>query len=272
MKRTVFFISDRTGITAEMMGDSLLSQFDGVEFRKISLPFVDSEKKALEAQAKINDAAEKTGDKPIVFNTTVLPEIKEIITNSNGLVLDFFSAFIGPLERTLGTQSNFTMGKAHAYDDTGNYDSRIEAVNYALHNDDGATTRYYDQADLILVGVSRCGKTPTSLYMALQFGIQVANYPFTDDDMENLSLPPMLKKHKAKLFGLTINAQRLHEIRTERRANSKYASLKQCQMEIREVEGLFRKERIPYITTTSKSVEEIATKIMVKTGHKRTSL
>ncbi len=254
-----------------MLGQSLLSQFEGVEFNKISLPFIDNEKKAAEARAKIDAAHQQEGVPPIVFDTIVTPEIRAIIMQSSGLVLDFFHTFIGPLEQALNLKSGFRVGKTHSYDEKGQYDSRIHAVNFALNNDDGATTRYYDEAELILVGVSRCGKTPTSLYMAMQFGIHVANYPFVEDDMENLSLPPMLKKYKKKLFGLSINAQRLHEIRTERRANSQYASLKQCQLEIREVEALFRKERIPYISTTSKSIEEIATKIMVKSGLKRTS-
>ncbi|WMS87582.1 posphoenolpyruvate synthetase regulatory kinase/phosphorylase PpsR [Pleionea litopenaei] len=270
MKRTVFFISDRTGITAEMLGQSLLSQFEEADFEKISLPFIDNEKKAIQAKEKIDTAAAK-GEQPIVFDTIVTPEIRKIIMESKGLVLDFFHTFIGPLENALGLKSGFRVGKTHSYDEKGEYDSRIDAINFALNNDDGATTRYYDKAELILVGVSRCGKTPTSLYMAMQFGIHVANYPFTEEDMEDLKLPAMLKKYKDKLFGLTINAQRLHEIRTERRANSQYASLKQCQLEIREVEALMRKERIPYITTTSKSIEEIATKIMVKSGLKRIS-
>ncbi len=254
-----------------MLGQSLLSQFDGADFTTVSLPFIDNEKKAIKAKEQIDQIAQETGDKPIVFNTIVIPEIRNIIMQSQGLVMDFFHTFIGPLEETLQMESSFKVGKTHSYDEQGKYDSRIEAVNFALNNDDGATTRYYDKAELILVGVSRCGKTPTSLYMAMQFGILVANYPFTEEDMENLTLPPMLKKYKHKLFGLTINGQRLHEIRTERRANSQYASLKQCQLEIREVEALFRKERIPYITTTSKSIEEIATKIMVKSGIKRMS-
>ncbi|PWK50925.1 posphoenolpyruvate synthetase regulatory kinase/phosphorylase PpsR [Pleionea mediterranea] len=271
MKRTVFFISDRTGITAEMLGQSLLSQFEEADFEKISLPFIDNEKKALEAKQKIDRAAEQGEAQPIVFDTIVTPEIRKVIMESKGLVFDFFHTFIGPLEDALGLKSGFRVGKTHSYDEKGQYDSRIDAVNFALNNDDGATTRYYDKAELILVGVSRCGKTPTSLYMAMQFGIQVANYPFTEEDMEDLKLPPMLKKYKHKLFGLTIKPHRLHEIRTERRANSQYASLKQCQIEVREVEALMRKEKIPYISTTSKSIEEIATKIMIKSGLKRIS-
>ncbi len=269
MKRKVFFISDRTGITAEMFGQSLLSQFEEIEFEENTLPFVDNIEKAETACKLILKAAEETGNKPIVFNTIVTPEIRQVIQQSNAMVLDFFETFIGPLETELGVNSGFRVGKTHSLGDGEAYDSRIDAVNFALNNDDGITTRHYNQADVILVGVSRCGKTPTSLYMAMQFGIKAANYPFTEDDMEKLKLPIDLKKHKHKIFGLTINPNRLHEIRTERRANSRYASLKQCQFEVREVEALYRREKLPWLNTTTRSVEELSAKIMAATGIKR---
>jgi len=269
MKRKVFFVSDRTGITAEMFGQSLLSQFEEIDFDENTLPFVDSIEKAEEAKAKIDAAEKESGIKPLVFDTIVTPEIRQIIQNSNAMVLDFFHTFIGPLEQELGVSSGFRVGKTHSVRDGEAYDSRIEAVNFALNNDDGVTTRHYNEADVILVGVSRCGKTPTSLYMAMQFGIKAANYPFTEEDMEKLKLPIDLKKQKHKIFGLTINPHRLHEIRTERRANSRYASLKQCQYEVREVEAMYRRDKIPWLNTTTRSVEELATKILATTGIKR---
>ncbi|TQV75253.1 kinase/pyrophosphorylase [Aliikangiella marina] len=269
MKRKVFFISDRTGITAEMFGQSLLSQFEAVDFEELTIPFIDTVEKAEEACRMISKAEEETQLRPIVFDTIVTPEIRAKIQSSGALVLDFFHTFIGPLETELGESSSFRVGKTHSLSNEQAYDHRIEAVNFALNNDDGVTTRHYASADVILVGVSRCGKTPTSLYMAMQFGVKAANYPFTEDDMEKLRLPPELKKFKNKIFGLTINAARLHEIRTERRANSRYASLKQCQYELREVESLYRREKIPFINTTSRSVEELSAKILAATGIKR---
>lgn len=269
MKRKVFFISDRTGITAEMFGQSLLSQFEEVDFDELTIPFIDSTDKAEEACRLIRKAEQETRLRPIVFDTIVTPEIRRVIQSSGALVLDFFHTFIGPLETELGESSSFRVGKTHSLSDEQAYDHRIDAVNFALNNDDGVTTRHYANADVILVGVSRCGKTPTSLYMAMQFGVKAANYPFTEDDMEKLCLPPELKKFKHKIFGLTINAARLHEIRTERRANSRYASLKQCQYEIREVESLYRREKIPHINTTTRSVEELSAKILAATGIKR---
>ncbi|MBI2379254.1 MAG: kinase/pyrophosphorylase [Gammaproteobacteria bacterium] len=270
MKRSVFFISDRTGITAEMVGNALLSQFETLEFDTKTIPFIDTADKAREAVAQINAAAERNGLRPVVFDTIVRPELREVIRTSNAMVMDFFAAFIGPLEEELAQKSSFTVGKLHGSVDSEAYTNRIDAVNYALTNDDGRTTRYYDQADLILVGVSRSGKTPTSLYLALQFGIRAANYPFTEEDMdEEILLPRDLRQYKDKLYGLSIDPARLHAIRTERRAGSKYASLPQCQYELKLVEELFRRERIPFVNTTSRSIEEIASKILADTGMKR---
>ena len=252
-----------------MFGQSLLSQFEDIEFDENTLPYIDSVKKAEEARDQIIAAEKECGVKPLVFDTIVTPEIRRVIQDSGAVVLDFFHTFIGPLEQELGVNSGFRVGKTHSLADGEAYDSRIEAVNFALNNDDGVTTRHYNEADVILVGVSRCGKTPTSLYMAMQFGIKAANYPFTEEDMEKFRLPIDLKKQKHKIFGLTINPHRLHEIRTERRANSRYASLKQCQFEVREVEAMYRREKLPWLNTTTRSVEELATKILAKTGIKR---
>ena len=269
MKRKVFFVSDRTGITAEMFGQSLLSQFEATEFDETTLPFIDSVDKAYEVCRILSKAQQESGLRLIVFDTIVTPEIRQVVQSSGALVLDFFHTFIGPLEKELEQSSSFRVGKTHSLADAAAYDSRIDAVNFALNNDDGITTRHYDKADVILVGVSRCGKTPTSVYMAMQFGIKTANYPFIEDDMDNLSLPPVLQKYKRKIFGLTINPNRLHDIRTERKANSRYASLKQCQREVREVESMYRRLKIEHLNTTSRSVEELAAKILASTGIKR---
>jgi regulator of PEP synthase PpsR (kinase-PPPase family) len=269
MKRKVFFVSDRTGITAELFGQSLLSQFKDTEFSQTTIPFIDTIEKAHEVCEQLKQAQQQTGLKAIVFDTIVTPEIRQVVQSSGALVLDFFHTFIGPLEKELKQSSGFTVGKTHSLENTDAYDSRIEAVNFALNNDDGITMRHYDKADVILVGVSRCGKTPTSLYMAMQFGIKTANYPFTEDDMDNLTLPPDLKKYKSKIFGLTINPNRLHDIRTERKSNSRYASLKQCQFEVREVESMYRRLKIEHLNTTTRSVEELAAKILASTGIKR---
>lgn len=270
MKRTVFFISDRTGITAELLGQSLTAQFeDDVKFTYHTIPFVDNEEKALAAVARINQTTIRDGVPPLVFETIVRPEIREIILKSEAILLDFFHTYIGPLEKELGVHSSFSVGKSHSTDDMQAYDTRMSAVNFALNNDDGANTQQYDKADIILVGPSRCGKTPTSLYLAMQFGIFAANYPFTEEDLPNIKLNSGLQKNKHKLYGLCIDPMRLHEIRTVRRPNSTYSSFQQCMYEAREIEALYRKENIPFINTTSRSVEELAVKIMSDTGIER---
>ena len=269
MKRTAFFISDGTGITAETLGQSLLSQFENIEFTKLLRPYVDTVEKARDMVQQINAAAERDGIRPIIFDTVVNSDIRNELANSNGYLIDIFSTFLAPLEQEIGDGSSYSVGKSHSIQHSGRYKDRIDAVHYAMDNDDGARTEHYDRADIILVGVSRCGKTPTSLYLALQSGIRAANYPLTEEDMERLQLPSALKPHKQKLFGLTIDPDRLTSIRHERRPNSRYASFAQCEFEVREVESLFRRENIPFVNTTTFSIEEISAKILVEMGIER---
>ncbi|MCZ8131578.1 MAG: kinase/pyrophosphorylase [Steroidobacteraceae bacterium] len=268
-KRTVFFVSDQTGVTAETMGHSLLTQFDALEFRAATLPFIANLDKAEEARRRIDAAAEAEGVRPIVFSTLVKDDVRDVVKRSNGLFLDFFDAFLGPLEAELQVKSSHATGRAHGMADLAAYTARINATNFALANDDGVHTRDYDRADVILVGVSRSGKTPTCLYMALQYGVYAANYPLTEDDLEAGGLPASLVPHKRKLYGLTIRPDRLQQIRTERRPESRYASAQQVAYEVRAAESLFERLGIPYIDTTDCSVEEIGSRILHKTGIER---
>lgn len=269
MKRTAFFISDGTGITAETLGQSLLSQFENIEFTKLLRPYVDTIEKAHDMVQQINAAAERDGARPIIFDTVVNNEIRDQLARSNGYMIDIFSTFLASLELELGDGSSYSVGKTHSILHNTHYKDRIDAVHFAMDNDDGARTQHYNEADIIVVGVSRCGKTPSCLYMALKYGIRSANYPLTEDDMERLQLPASLKPHKHKLFGLTIDPDRLASIRNERRPNSRYASFAQCEFEVREVENLFRRENIPHINSTHFSVEEISAKILVHMGIER---
>ena len=269
MKRTAFFISDGTGITAETLGQSLLAQFDNIDFRRLTRPYIDSVEKAHAMVQQINEVADTEQMRPIVFDTIVNAEIRDILATAKAFKVDIFSSFLAPLEEELEERSSYSVGKSHSITHSANYIERIEAVHFALDNDDGGRTRHYDSADIILVGVSRCGKTPTCLYMAMQYGIRAANYPLTEDDMESLRLPDSLKKYKEKLFGLTIDGDRLAAIRNERKPNSRYASYAQCEFEVREVEALFQRENINFINTTHFSVEEISAKILVEVGIER---
>jgi [pyruvate, water dikinase]-phosphate phosphotransferase / [pyruvate, water dikinase] kinase len=261
-KRHVFYLSDGTGITAQTMGQSLLSQFEGVEFITQALPYLDDEEKVEGAVAQIEACFDAHQTQPIVFTTIVQPKLKDIIHQSRALVLDFLQSFIGPLEKSLDQKSTHTIGRTHGMSDFNHYSRRIDALNFSLNTDDGACTHQYANADLILVGVSRCGKTPTSLYLSLHFGVFVANYPITEDDMDSFMLPKSLQPYKEKLFGLTIDVERLIAIRNERKPDSRYASLKQCNHEIKTVEKLLKRDKIPYLNSTHLSIEELSTKIM----------
>jgi regulator of PEP synthase PpsR (kinase-PPPase family) len=264
--RTVFFVSDQTGVTSETLGHSLLTQFDGLKFRGVTVPFINTPDKAKECVRRINLTAEVEGSKPIVFATMVQDNLRDIIDKSHGLVLDFFGAFIGPMERELGHASSHATGKAHGVADRRSYTRRIDAMNYALEHDDGSTTRDYSKADLILVGVSRSGKTPTCLYMALRYGVYAANYPLTEEEFEQGKLPPALVRHKERLFGLSITPERLQQIRQERRPESRYASAGQVSFELRSAAALFARYGIPHLDTTESSVEEIASAVLDRTG------
>ena len=270
-RRTVFFVSDRTGITAEMLCNSMLVQFDQFQFNRVTIPFVDSTEKVEEVINQINQIAEREGQRPIVFTSIVDEEAAEHVrSQANALTLDVFQVFISPLEAELKMRSSHAAGRSHGIANSHEYFARMEAINFTQAHDDGATTRDLSKAQVILVGVSRCGKTPTSLYLALQFGIRTANFPLTPDDFVDRKLPASIRPHKDKLFGLTIQAERLREIREERRPGSKYASLDNCRIEVREAEHLMERERIPMLDTTTKSIEEIATTILHRTGLRRT--
>jgi len=269
--RTIFFISDGTGITAETLGHSLLTQFEGVRLKQVRIPFVNTPEKAWECLDRLQEATRQDGARPIVFSTLVDRELNRIISNADTLCLNFFETFIVPLEAELGVKSTHTIGRTHGSIDTNDYKQRIEAINYTLSHDDGVTNQGLEQADVILVGVSRCGKTPTSLYLAMQFGVKAANFPLIPEDFERMKLPDSLIKHQEKLFGLTIQPERLNQIRSERRPNSKYASLENCRYEVKEAEKMMRGHGIRWLDSSTKSIEEISTTIMQEVKLERLS-
>lgn len=265
--RTAFYISDGTAITSEVFGHATLSLFP-VEFNHKTIPFVETEDKANEIKALINATAAKEGEKPFVFFTFVNYKLTEIIRSSNAITYDFLSTYSEKIESELNIAPVPKIHRTHSIHEK-SYDFRIDAVNYALMNDDGGNIKNYAEADIILIGVSRSGKTPTSLYLALQYGIKAANYPITEDDLESEGLPKCLMPYKHKLFGLTIDPERLAAIRDRRMANSKYASIRQCRIEVREVEMLYAKNKIAFLNSTHHSVEEISAKIISDTNLER---
>jgi len=263
VERSVFYISDGTAITAEVLGHAVMSQFP-VAMNSVTLPFVENVQRAQAVKGQINAIYQKSGIRPLVFFSIVTPDVREIIMQSDGFCQDIVQSLVAPLQEELGMAPAPVAHRTHGLtaSNLGKYDARIAAIDYALAHDDGISLRGLADAQVILLGVSRCGKTPTSLYLAMQFGVRAANYPFIADDMDNLKLPPALKEHQQKLFGLTIEPERLSAIRQERAENTRYASMRQCRMEVGEVEALFRTHQIRYLNSTNYSVEEIATKIL----------
>ncbi len=271
-QRSIFFISDQTGITAETLGRSLLTQFADVDFVQITLPFINDEEKVMQAIKQIERAAENSGEMSFAFSTLVQDELRDLFAEnfnpSKVLYMDFFQAFIEPMEIALNMKSSHQVGRSHSAN-TEAYTQRISAINFALSNDDGIRTDHYADADVILVGVSRSGKTPTCLFLALQYGIYAANYPLADENFEKATIPEVLKEHKRKLYGLNIDADRLAQIRSERKPDSRYASLQQVNFEVRQAAAIFRKFGIAHTETTNASVEEIASLILQQTDLQR---
>ena len=268
-RRTVFFVSDRTGITAEMLGNSLLSQFEGLSFHRQTIPFVDTPEKIDEILHRIDENAAAEGRRPLVFSSIVDDAMSAQLGRANALVLDLFQVFIAPLESELGAKSSHAAGRTHGIANSLEYFARMEAINFTQAHDDGATTRDLAKAQLILIGVSRCGKTPTALHLALQFGILTSNLPQTPDDFVDKSVPGSILPYRDKLFGLTIDPERLQQIREARRPASKYASLENCRYEVHQAEVLMQREKVATLDTTARSIEEIATTILHRAGLQR---
>jgi len=259
--RAIIFVSDGTGITAEMLGKGLLSQFDGISFRQVRFPFVDSIERAKDCVHAIREAHKQHGVRPLVVMTIMNPDISAMLHREDALVLDLFEAFIAPMEKELGTRSAHTVGRSHGQSGHG-YANRIAAISFAIAHDDGVSAAELNNADVILVGVSRCGKTPTSLYLSMQFGIRAANYPLIPEDFERDHLPNTLMPFRDKLFGLTIAPEQLHLIRQDRRPDSNYSALDTCRQEVAAAERMMRREGIKWFDMTSRSIEEVAVQII----------
>ncbi|MGB5834742.1 MAG: pyruvate, water dikinase regulatory protein [Thiohalocapsa sp.] len=262
MKRTVYYVSESTGITAETMGHSLLSQFDSVDFEQIYMPYINTDLRALALTRRMQEAYERDGARPIVFATMLNDEIATIVKTGNCYYMELFEGFVEPLSLELGVPPSRQSGRSHAITKPNSYTKRIDAINFAMANDDGIRPDNFQYADVVLVGVSRSGKTPTCLYLAMHYGLRSANYPITEEDFERGDLPTEVWQSKDKMFGLTIDPNRLQVIREERRPGSDYASMTRCQQDIREAQGMFKRLGVAVMNTTNQSIEEISSLIL----------
>ncbi len=262
MKRTVYFVSESTGITAETMGHALLSQFDTVDFEQVYMPYINTEARARALCQRMDEAHARDGVRPLVFATMLDEEIAGILKQGDCFYLELFERFVEPLSSELGVAPSRKSGRSHAITKPSSYTKRIDAINFAMANDDGMRPDHFCHADVVLVGVSRSGKTPTCLYLAMHYGLRAANHPITEEDFEHGDLPPEVIAARARVYGLTIDPTRLQAIREERRPGSVYASAERCRRDIREAQTMFKRHHIPALNTTNQSIEEIAAQIL----------
>lgn len=267
--RIMFILSDHTGITLEHLVKTLASQFDDMCCERVVLPFLDSPGKIEAALREIDTAAKEDDAPPVVFSSIVDEDLRAQLNTSNAEIFDVFDMFLPRLSKVIGIPSTGHVGRSHGIGNQVEYDRRVDAVNFALNFDDGSRLRGLDEADLILIGVSRCGKTPTCLYLAMQYAVRAANFPLTEDDFLLGRLPGAMREHRQQLFGLTIAPDRLHRVREERRPGSDYASLPTCREEVKAAEDLFRNNAIPFLDSTSVSIEELSIEIMQRVGVER---
>ncbi|GAA1973638.1 pyruvate, water dikinase regulatory protein [Microbacterium pumilum] len=259
--RAAYFVSDSTGITAETLGSALLANFPGVAFQRHTIPFVDTVEGARNVVKDIERSLQN-GARPIIFATVKSAEILAELRMSGSVIIDLLGGHLTELEDALGTTASEQLGQYHGVGDIERYFARMRAVEYAIEHDDGQSMRALDIADVIIIAPSRCGKTPTTMYLALQYGLLVANYPLTDDDFPSDGLPKTVARHVEKCFGLTTTPLRLSQVRHERRPSSTYSSLAQCTLELRRAEDLYRRNRVPFLNSSTKSVEEMSAVIM----------
>jgi [pyruvate, water dikinase]-phosphate phosphotransferase / [pyruvate, water dikinase] kinase len=263
----VFFLSDSTGISAETMGNALLIQFPDLRFERRLIPFITSVEEARRVRA-ILDAAAARPVTPLAFSTIAVEEIRQELLRTKCPLVDFFGMHMESVESILGAKGIRVAARLHGMGDVKRYNARMAAVEYAIEHDDGQSMRALDKADVILVAPSRCGKTPTTMYLALQHGIFVANYPLVEEDFASAELPRPVQALRDRCFGLTTTAARLSQVRHERRPNSRYASLEQCSYELRQAEAMYRNHRLPVINSSTKSVEEMSTVILQTLNHR----
>jgi regulator of PEP synthase PpsR (kinase-PPPase family) len=263
----VFFLSDSTGISAETMGNALLIQFPDMSFERQLIPFIATTEEAQRVVSVLNEAMAGPV-KPLAFSTTAVTEIRDVLHTSACPLIDFFDLHMSRVEEILGVAGQRVAAQLHGVGDVKRYNARMAAVEYAIEHDDGQSLRALDQADVILLAPSRCGKTPTTMYLALQHGVFVANYPLVPDDLETEDLPRPVRQLQARCFGITTTPARLTQVRNERRPNSVYASLEQCSHELRRADALLAHHRIPSVNSSAKSVEEMSTVILQFLKHR----
>ncbi|MBL8482201.1 MAG: kinase/pyrophosphorylase [Rhodocyclaceae bacterium] len=266
--RSVFYVSDGTGLTAEVLGHALLAQFPGLNARELRLGGIDSFERLYAAVDQVKSAGEADGVPPLVFATLVHEEWAQALEALDCEFFDLFDMFLGRMEGALGQTSHRLMRDPEDVVAVCDLRARMEAINFALAHDDGVTDARLGEAEVILIGVSRSGKTPTCLYLAMQHAVKAANYPLIPEDFDRGRLPPALSAVRDKLFGITVAPQRLAQVRSQRRPGSQYAALENCRQELEAARAMMQAENIPWVDSTALSVEELSAAILKARGIK----
>jgi regulator of PEP synthase PpsR (kinase-PPPase family) len=261
--KDIYYVSDSTGILATNLGQSLICQFPEISFHEEKFPFI---KTIADAEKTIRYILKQsTGRRPIIFSTLVSPKLRAIFNHPEVELFDVCDAFLERLEQCLEAKALGLPGYSQHVDDS-SMSRRVEAIHYCLGHDDGTKFDEYNEADVILVGVSRSGKTPVSVYMATHMGLKAANYPLTNNNLNHYTLPEGLRHNRKKAVGLTIAPEILSMIREKRYPNSTYAKRSTCVQELEQAQEIFQKYKIPVINTSGRSIEELATQISQEIG------
>ena len=258
----IYLISDSTGETLDRIFLALKAQFLNIEYKVHSYSFTRTENQILKI---LKDADKNTNS--IILYTIVDNNLAKYLANvSDDKKIPCFSVLgnlILNFSKILNQKATHEPSGQHTLNEE--YYDRIEAIQFTMNHDDGNLINEVDKSDIILVGVSRTSKTPTSIYLANK-GFKTSNIPLVNEN----SLPEQLKKNPklACVVGLSTEPERLVDLRKNRMnslretENKKYTNLENIQKEVLDAKKTFKKYKWPLIDVTRKSVEETAASII----------
>jgi len=259
----VYYVSGSTAILAEDMGKALLAQFQGILFREEKIPFIHTPEDAHKALEHILQQSE--GNPPLVFCTIMDQATRDVFNCPQVRFFDIFLNTLELLEQALGTPALREPGYSRHFT-LSRMNKRVDAIHFSLEHDDGTRPAEYDEAEIILVGVSRSGKTPASIYLATHMELKSANFPLTEDHLHQHELPKEIVRNRKRAVGLTCSPQYLHTIREKRYAGSTYASLATCTRELQQANRLYIRHNLKVINVEGRSIEEIAVQAIQAIG------
>lgn len=256
--KDVYYVSGSTALLAEDVGKALLCQFQEISFNEEKIPFIKTRAAAEKAMKHILE--QSGGVRPLVFCTIMDAGIKKILDSPEVEFFDVFGNVLDRLENCLETKALRVPGYSRNIDDI-TLAKRVEAIHFSIEHDDGTRSREYDEAEVILLGVSRSGKTPVSVYLATHMGIKSANFPLTSEHLDSYELPPEIVRNRKKVVGLMTSPGLLHKIREQRYSGSTYAKLSTCATELNQAKEIYLRYGIQSLETDGKSIEETSVQV-----------